>query len=148
MNDTKNYKLSELYKAYNGLAEYYYLPDIPDQFPIIDLYKRADNFVLSDEISKILCDNFKNQTLCCLENGLKLVQPKSIFARIKYIDLVASSIPSDYYKRIGFSKESIVGISLAIVLYYLSLNSYLSGLPVSATDKKNLFGRTDCFFWF
>ncbi len=143
--------LEVIYKRYNQLGDLYSAITVPNQHIMIQIYKEAKNYAIDIEqriIDKEIHRMRKNVgQFQELPVDSELVQPKSIFLRIYILNIVASSIPETFYKRINFNDTSIVEISLSIALYYLGLQTYIySGKDISDTEKKNIIGRTDFYF--
>ena len=143
--------LEFIYKRYNQFGDFYHVINVPNQYIMVQMYRKAKHYPANieqriiDEDIKRMCTSAEQ--LQKLQADSEFVQPKSIFLRINILDIVASSIPETFYKQISYSATSIVEISLAIALYYLVLQTYMfSGIEITDTEQKNLIGRTDFYF--
>ncbi len=143
--------LEVIYKRYNQFGDLYNASTVSDQYTMIQIYREAKHYsvdieqrIIDEELKRMRKNAEQFQELLV---DSECVQPKSVFLRIYILNIVASSIPETFYKRIVYSATSIVEISLAIALYYFGLQTYMfSGKDITDTEKKNLVGRTDFFF--
>ncbi len=143
--------LEVIYKRYNQLGDLYKATTVPNQYTMIQIYKEAKHYPI--DIEQRIIDKEMHRMRECVGQFQELpvdsefVQPKSIFLRIYILNIIASSIPETFYKRIIYNATSIVEISLSIALYYLGLQTYkYSGKEITDTEKKNIIGRTDFYF--
>lgn len=143
--------LEVIYKRYNQFGDLYRATSVTNQHIMIQIYKEAKLYpidieqrIIDKEIHRMRKSVGQFQELPV---DSEFVQPKSIFLRIYILNIVASSIPETFYKRIIYNATSIVEISLSISLYYLGLQVYIySGKDITDTEKKNIIGRTDFYF--
>ncbi len=83
--------------------------------------------------------------------GLRLdkdfVQPKSIFLRLIYLDLVSKSLPESFFSELNITPLSILQITTSILLYYTELDvKTVIGKPMTSSQNKYLLRREDyCF---
>lgn len=143
--------LQILYKRYNQFDEYYDSITVPSLFWMIKIYKESKKYSVNVEqkILDYVQEDIREETgnYQELSNEKEFIQPKSIFIRIYILDIIAHSIPEEFYKEIMYNADSIVEISLAITLYYFGLQTYTyARQEISETEKKNLIGRTDFYF--
>lgn len=143
--------LESIYKRYNRFGNLYDATPVPNQHIMIQIYREAKHHLINIEQRIINSEIHKRRENVGQFQELlvdsEFVQPKSIFLRIYILNIVASSIPETFYKRIIYSATSIVEISLSIALYYLGLQTYkYSGKDITETEKKNIIGRTDFYF--
>lgn len=143
--------LQTLYKRYNQFGEYYDSITVPNLFWMIKIYKKSKEYSVNveREIMDFMRKNIQEKTKNYqeLSNENEFVQPKSIFIRIYILNIIAHSIPKEFYKIIDYNADSIVEISLAITLHYFVLQMYMySEKDMSETEKKNIIGRTDFYF--
>jgi len=143
--------LEVIYKRYNQFGELYSATTVPNQYIMIQIYKEAKHYPIDIE-QRIIDKEIHRMRVCVgqfqeLPVDSEFVQPKSIFLRIYILNIIASSIPETFYKRIIYNATSIVEISISIALYYLGLQAYkYSGKEITDTEKKNIIGRTDFYF--
>lgn len=143
--------LEYIYKRYNQFGDFCNAITVPNQHIMIQVFREAKHCSVDFE-QRIIDEEIKRMQKSVgqfqeLPADRECVQPKSIFLRIFILNIVASSIPKVFYRDIMYSAASIVEISLAIVLYYLGLQTYMySGEDITETEKKNLIGRTDFYF--
>lgn len=143
--------LEAIYKRYNQFGDFYSALTVPNQYIMLQIYKEAKHYpvdieqrIIDKEIERMRKSEGQFQELSL---DSELIQPKSIFLRIYILNIVAHSIPETFYRRIAYSAESIVEISLAITLYFLGLQTFIySGKDITNTEKKNIIGRTDFYF--
>ncbi|SDH94334.1 hypothetical protein [Proteiniclasticum ruminis] len=77
----------------------------------------------------------------------EIPQPKSIFLRFIYIDLVIKSIPDDYFESLKMNRTDLSQLVLSISLYALFLQTYaFSNLKITNSQKKWLLGSEDFYF--
>ena len=143
--------LQTIYKRYNQFGHYYDSITVPNPFWMIKLYKASKKCSVNIEqeimsyMRKDLHEKTEHYQELLTEN--EFIQPKSVFIRIYILNIIAHSIPEEFYKNIMYNANSIVEISLAITLYYLGLQTYMyAGKDITETEKKNLIGRTDFYF--
>lgn len=143
--------LEVIYKRYNQFGDLYSATTVPNQYIMIQIYKEAKHYPIDIE-QRIIDKEIHRMRECVgqfqeLPVDSEFVQPKSIFLRIYILNIIASSIPETFYKRIIYNATSIVEISISIALYYLGLQAYkYSGKEITDTEKKNIIGRTDFYF--
>lgn len=143
--------LEIIYKRYNQFGDLYSATTVPNQHIMIQIYKEAKHYPIDIE-QRIIDKEIHRMRECVgqfqeLPVDSEFVQPKSIFLRIYILNIIASSIPETFYKRIIYNATSIVEISISIALYYLGLQAYkYSGKEITDTEKKNIIGRTDFYF--
>lgn len=114
--------LEFIYKRYNQFGDFYHAFTVPNQYIMVQMYRKTKHYPadieqrIIDEDIKRMCTSAEQ--LQKLQADSEFVQPKSIFLRINILNIVASSIPETFYKQISYSATSIVEISLAVALYY------------------------------
>lgn len=142
--------LEKLYKRYNQFGEYYSAYTIKNSYTIIRILKDnkkqwidIDKQIKEYEIDRQMEKNTNFQKLIIDSEN---IQPKSIFIRVYYLELIASAIPESFFQRMSIDRSTIVELSLAITLYYVGLQTYkFSDKEITDTEKKNLFGRVDFY---
>lgn len=131
--------LKELYKRFNQFDEYY------DSFPV----EKSSTFALiyrdfsgqNLNIDKLIRElepmDYKTKSDAgTLYLGAKEVQPKSVGFRLELLHLILDSMSDVFFQKIGIDKESILGISYSIFLYYLVLQTdYFTDHHLNDSEK-------------
>ena len=146
-----NEELKKIYKRYNQFGNYIDAVTINSQYTMVELYKEMqkqnvdiDAWLRENEIKRIKDRIGKFQELA-FES--EFVQPKSIFFRFFVLNVIANSIPVLVYKRMNYSAQSIVEVTIAIAMYYLGLQTYMfSPMEITETEKKNIIRNDDFYF--
>lgn len=142
--------LEKIYKRYNQFDEYYSAYTIKNPYTMIHILKDSKNqrIDLDKQIKEYEIDKFleRHRDFQELIIDSKNIQPKSIFIRVYYLELIISAIPESFFQRMSIEGSTIVELSLAITLYYVGLQTYkFSEIEITDTEKKNIIGRTDFF---
>ena len=77
----------------------------------------------------------------------EIPQPKSIFLRVIYFDLVTKAIPDEYFESLKLNCTDLNQLVLSISLYALFLQTYtFSKSKITSSQKKWLLGSEDFYF--
>lgn len=148
MSNTIN--IERLYKRYNQFGEYSKDWTIKNPNNIIIAYLESkkmdidfDKRIMELEINDMK-EKMDNTKLLLSDRFME--QPKSSFVRIILLKVVLNSIPKNYFIRNELDSYSIIGITVAIAMYYLGLHTYkFANLPIEKTELNNIISRTDFY---
>lgn len=142
--------LKNLYKRFNQYGEYYSYAPIMKSVTMAKIYRDYSEETI--DIEKIIhtLENCywnlgKEKKELFLDSNA--IQPKSTGFRLLILRVVLDAIPESVFLRMDISKNDILGITNAIVLYYLGLHTEMfSELKMDSTQKRNLLGSVDFSF--
>lgn len=142
--------LDKLYKRYNQFGEYYGAYTVKNPYTMIRILKdsKKQQIDIDKQIKKYEIDKLleKHKDFQELTMDSENIQPKSIIIRVYYLELIVAAIPESFFQRMSFDSSTIVELSLAIVFYYVGLQTYkFSEIEITDTVKKNIIGRTDFY---
>lgn len=142
-----NANIEYLYQRYNGY--------VGDEIPIrkassllltfldgITTEQDVTNGIIKYEFKGIADKSLPFQELIFDKS---IIQPKSIFLKIHYLNMILQIIPDSFFKKYNISRKAILGITVSISLYYVSLQTLKNGI-ISERKRgqgERLFSRVD-----
>ncbi len=142
--------LKELYKRFNQFGDDYNGFQVRKSVTMAKIYKEylGQDIILDRIIFEYEKEYYKakaENTSLYLEN--QCIQPKSITFRLLLLELVLDSIPNRFYNKVNIDKNSLLGITYSIVLYYIGLQTeFFSDVKMNNTEKRNLLRSIDFSF--
>ena len=111
----------ELYKRYNQFGEYHDACTVMKQYTMLQIFVESKkiSFDMEKRILEYERLSYGMEGFQGLKYESMIPQPKSIFMRIHLLGIVADAIPDEFYDEYKSNAQSIVGITMAIALYYL-----------------------------
>lgn len=144
----KTIDIEYLYKRFNGRIGNGYAIQSANTIIKIFLDGVDDPKVLEERIiDSEVKGRFNNPDKCGLVLDKDFIQPKSIFLRLLYLDLVLKSLPETFFDELNLSSGAILQITTSILLYYTGLEvKTIIRKPMSPSQNKYLLRREDYLF--